>query len=224
MKWVVAAFALAALGATIGFWPELAGRPWMWLGLAAGQVPLATVALRRWMKNQELREVLQPQWGDISLGMGSALALLTCTFAARFMVAGASSPQGDWLAAAYRQAGARDVLEHHWMALLAAVLVVAALEELVWRGVVLAELEELVGTRRAWPLTGLLYGLSFAPSVWLLRGAAGPNPLVVAAAVLGGVTWSYLAARTRRLVPSILSHAVYLWFVVAQFRLLAMAG
>lgn len=125
-----------------------------------------------------------------------------------------------WLSTAYAHAGRPEVLEQYWVLILAAVVVICALEELAWRGMVLPKLEERLGTRRAWPVAGLLYGLTFTPSVWWLRGDAGPNPLVVAVAVFAGVIWSYLAARTRRLVPSILSHAVFVWFVVVQFRLM----
>jgi membrane protease YdiL (CAAX protease family) len=218
---VIAAFLFSLAGSAIAFHPSLAGSGWMWLGFGLCQVPMAGLALRNMFEDGELREVLQPQWGDISLGMGSALVLLASAWAARIGVAPVGSTQGAWLSKAYDHAGEPAILERYWGPILAAVLLICALEEIAWRGMVLPKLEQRLGTRRAWPVAGLLYGLTFLPSVWWLRGDAGPNPLVVAAAVLAGVVWSFLAARTRRLSPSILSHAVFVWFVVVQFRLMS---
>ena len=220
MGWVLATFVLSLAASAVGFHPALKGSVWMWVGFGLCQVPMAVVAIRKLLADEELREVLQPRWGDISLGMGSALLLLASAWGARMGVAPEGTSQHAWLAKAYAHAGSPAMLEQHWAPILAGVIGISALEEIAWRGMVLPKLEERLGTRRAWPITGLLYGLTFAPSVYWLKGDAGLNPLVVAAAVLSGVVWSYLAARTRRLTPTILSHAVFVWFVVVQFRLM----
>lgn len=222
MALVLATFLLSLMASAIGFHPALAGSVWMWLGFGLCQLPMALIAVRMLKADDELRDVLQPHWGDISLGMGSALLLLASALAARMAVAPEGSGQNGWLGKAYAHAGEPAMLERYWALILVAVVVISALEEIAWRGMVLPKLEERLGTRRAWPVCGLLYGLTFLPSIWWLHSAAGPNPLVVAAAVLAGVAWSYLTARTRRLAPSILSHAVFVWFVVVQFRLMGM--
>lgn len=222
MTWVFAAFGLSLLASVVGFHPSLSGSGWMWLGFGLLQVPVAARALRKIHADGELRELLQPRWGDISLGMISALLLLAFAWVARMGIAPVGSDRHGWLARAYEHAGDPAMLEKYWIPLLAAVLLISAFEEIAWRGMVLPKLEQRLGTRRAWPVAGLLYGLTFLPSVWWLRTEAGLNPLVLAAAVLAGVAWSFLAARTRRLVPSILSHAVFVWFVVVQFRLMSL--
>lgn len=220
MRWVLGTFLFSLAASAVAFHPSLAGSVWMWVAFGLCQVPMAAVAVRELIADEELREAIQPHWGDISLGMGSALLLLASAWAARMGVAPEGTTQHAWLTKAYAHAGDPAMLERYWAPILLGVVVISALEEIAWRGMVLPKLEERLGTRRAWPVAGLLYGLTFAPSVFWLRGEAGPNPLVLAAAVLSGVIWSYLAARTRRLVPSILSHAVFVWFVVVQFRLM----
>lgn len=222
MHVVALALVLSLIGAAVSFHPSLQGSPWMWLAFGLGQVPVAALALRKLHADEELRDRLLPRWGDISLGMGSALLLLAGTWVARKSIAPDGSLRHDWLTRAYEQAGDPDLLEKYWAPVLAAVLVFTALEEIGWRGLVMPTLEERLGTRLAWPATGLLYGLAFVPTAWWLRTDAGPNPLVIGAALLGGCVWSFLAARTQRLIPSILSHAVFVWFVVVQFRLMSL--
>lgn len=76
-------------------------------------------------------------------------------------------------------------------------------EELVWRSMVLGELTERFGTRRAWPLAALCYGLTALPTLYTLRDPlAGLNPLLVTAALGCGIVWSFLASFKGRLVPS----------------------
>ena len=76
-------------------------------------------------------------------------------------------------------------------------MAVAALEEISWRGFVYSLLEERLGTRRAWPATAVLYALAHLPTVFLLRDPfAGPNPLVVLAALGCGLVWGLIVART----------------------------
>jgi membrane protease YdiL (CAAX protease family) len=217
-------FALTLAGAAVAFAPSRAGSASMWLAMVLSQVPVAAVSLARMRRANALGEMLQPRWGDISMGVGSALLLLVVTWGARAVVAPPVTAREAWLFRAYLQAGDPAALERNVAPTVAAILAMAVLAEIGWRGLVLQELEERVGSRRAWVVTGLLYGAAFAPSAWLLRDRVGPNPLVVGAAVAGGLVWSFLAARTGRLVPAILSHALYLWFVVAQFRLFAVAG
>ena len=222
MHIVALALVLSLIGAAVSFHPSLQGSPWMWLAFGLCQVPVAALALRKLHADEELRDRLLPRWGDISLGMGSALLLLAGSWVARKSIAPDGSLRHDWLTRAYEQAGDPALLETYWAPVLAAVLVLTSLEEIGWRGLVMPTLEERFGTRLAWPATGLLYGLAFVPTAWWLRTDAGPNPLVIGAALLGGFVWSFLAARTQRLIPSILSHAVFVWFVVVQFRLMSL--
>ncbi len=223
MGLVIASFLFSMSGSAIGLHPALAGSGWSLLCFGLCQLPMATVSLKKLHKNKEILEVLMPRWGDLSLGIISATVLFLCTWAARLAVAPDAANDKGWLTKAYQHAGDATVLEKYWLPMLVAVLGISALEEIAWRGLVLPKIEELVGTRKAWPAAGLLYGLTFVPSIYWLRGSAGLNPLLVAAAVFAGVVWSYLVIRTRRLTPAILSHAVYIWFVVVQFRLMSLS-
>ncbi len=221
MAYLVIALVLTLAGTAVSFHPSLAGTPWMWLAFGLSQAPLAMVSLARLQREGEVREQLQPRWGDISMGMGAALLLLAGSLGMRTLLAPAGSPREAWLFRAYLQAGDPKVLQAHWPVIAAAIIGLAFLAECGWRGLVLPSLEERLGSRRAWPVVGLAYGLSFSPGAWWLRDTAGLNVLVPMAAIAGGLVWSFLAARTRRLVPSMMSHAAFLWFVVVQFRVLS---
>jgi hypothetical protein len=68
---------------------------------------------------------------------------------------------------------------------------------------------------RAWLLTTALYAVAYGPTVMLLRDEfAGPNPIVVVAALVGGLVWGFIAMRTGRLMPMVLAHALSTWAVV----------
>lgn len=221
MAALAVAFLLSVVGGYFAFVPSRASSPWIWLALGLAQLPLAIASVVRMHKAGSLRDLLQPRWGDISMGVGSALLLYAATFAGRMWITPAASKREAWLMRVYLQVGDPNVIQNNLTLLGAAILAVAACDELAWRGLVMPLLDEKLGSRRSWIVTGVVYGLSFLPSAWWLRDAIGPNPLVVAAALLGGIVWSFLVVRSQRLVPSILSHGLYVWFVVAQFRLFA---
>ena len=66
----------------------------------------------------------------------------------------------------------------------------------------------------------MLYALAHLPTVLLLRDPfAGPNPLVVLAALGCGLVWGLIVARTGRLPVAIFSHALFTWCVAIQFPL-----
>jgi membrane protease YdiL (CAAX protease family) len=74
-----------------------------------------------------------------------------------------------------------------------------------------------VGTRRAWPLTAVLYALAHSPTVVLLAAPpAGANPVLLLAAAGCGLVWSFLASVTGRLPAVIVSHAVFSYFAFAM--------
>jgi membrane protease YdiL (CAAX protease family) len=93
-----------------------------------------------------------------------------------------------------------------WFRALPAVMAALALlpviigEELVWRGVVQAELVRRFGSWRGVTLAALAYTLAHAPL---------GSPLLVAAALLCGIAWSTLRAVSGSLVPSLLAHLVW---------------
>ncbi len=220
MPYVLAALALGIAGAWLAFAPGRAnGSHWTVLGYGITMAPLAVLALVRMVRAKEVRELLQPRWGDISLGVGSGLLLYAATWVVRATVTPVGSRREGWLMRVYAQIGDPEIIQRNLTLFGLAMLIVAVMDEVAWRGLVLPVLNERFGTRRGWIVCGAVYGLTLAPTLWWLRDPAGPNPLVFAAGLAGGMVWSYLATRSSRLVPSILSHAMYVWFVVAQFRL-----
>ena len=67
----------------------------------------------------------------------------------------------------------------------------------------------------------LLYALAHVPTLFTLADpSAGKNPLLVLAALGGGLCWSFLVERTGRLLPSLLAHAVFSYFAARSLWLL----
>jgi len=215
---VIVGWVLMAVGVALACQASWQGSHWVWLSYAACQLPLAALGVRKMHRDGELWDRLQPKWGDTSASIGSAALLLALAWIAGRSIAPAGSTRHEWLTRLYAQAGASSALEQHWALVVVVVLVIALVDEIGWRGFVFPALEDRWGTRIAWPVCGLVYGFALVPSVYVLRTEAGFNPLVLAVGLLAGVVWSFLTARTQRLVPSIVSHAVFLWFVILQFR------
>jgi membrane protease YdiL (CAAX protease family) len=94
------------------------------------------------------------------------------------------------------------------------VFLVAALEELVWRGLVMRVLTERLGWLRSWFLQAGLFGLAHVPTMFLLGSqVAGPNPLLVAAGIAYSLVWGRIAMRMDRLPPALFAHAFFTWGV-----------
>ena len=216
---VIALFALAAAAAmAAAVRPPLAGSSSMYLILLGTYSVLGAAAAYLLWQDGSLRERLSPRWGDLSIGAVSAAALLVASWAARSVLAPAGTPQQAWMVHIYLQIGDAELIQRSSLVMVA-VVAVSLLEELVWRGYALSALEERVGSRRAWPLSALLYGLTLLPTVFTLADpVAGPNPLLFVGALGCGIVWSFLAHLTGRLPPVMISHAAFTYFSVAQFR------
>ncbi len=93
----------------------------------------------------------------------------------------------------------RTQLDPRLIALLL-VLVIAPMEEVFWRGLVLDELLGVYPRALAYGLAVALYCLVH---VWAL------NPMLLVAAAVLGAHWSYLYLRFRTLVPGLVSHALW---------------
>ncbi len=190
-----------------------------WLMLAVPYGCLAAVAMVRLRRQGVLRERLALRWGDPSVGVISGLMLLAATWFGRAQLMPPGSPEQEWLARLYWMLGDPSLVQRS-VSLTLLVLFVPVCEELVWRGMVLDELAARLGRRKAWPLTALLYGLAALPTAFALAASpAGPNPLLVLAAVGCGLVWGFMAAHTKRLPAAIISHMAFNYFSVTQFRI-----
>jgi len=171
----------------------------MLVSLFALYAALSALALVRLHQRGELRARFRPVGGDMTLG---ALVALFLYGGARIFEMGLTprgSPREAWIVRLYLQIGDPDAPGRGLAS--AAVLGVAALEEIVWRGLVMRTLEDVMGPFRAAVVTAVLFAIAHLPTLWLLRDpAAGLDPLVVVAALGCGLVWGLVAARTRRLV------------------------
>ncbi len=209
-----------ALAARVGLDPDRGGQPVVLgaFGLAYGALAIAAVVR---LRRRGEAFLLRPASGDISLGAASAALLYALAMASRLAIAPQGTPREAWIVRLYLQLGESEALhllerpEASGPMLGVAVLLVAAAEELAWRGLVLRSLESAFGTRRAVAISLALYVIANAPSAMLLRDpTAGPNPLLVIAALGGGLVWTGLYLRRGRLLPAVFSHALFTWAMV----------
>jgi hypothetical protein len=204
----------------VAFSVERAGTVWFWILAAAPSIVVGAFALMRAHRDGELAGWLKPVWGDPTRGILSAILLVGAGLAFVHVVAPSGSPRESWMARLYLQFGDPSSLRAHAMPVAVAVVVAAASEEVVWRGLVTRQIAESVGSRTAWLWAAVLYALAQAPTLWQLRDpVAGINPVLVLAALALGLVWGAMARRFGRLMPAILSHAAFDWCVIMVFRL-----
>ncbi len=158
--------------------------------------------------------------GDFTVGALSALLLFGLTWSFTHVVTPPDSKHLLWIVRLYTQIGDADELRKHVSYVIGAIIVIAVVEEILWRGVVTSLLEEVVGSRRAWIFSAVLYATAHVPTIWVLGDkVAGPNPTVFLAALAAGLTWGFMARRFNRLLPGVFSHVLFDWVVVMMFRL-----
>ena len=219
---LIAAAVVLLVGASMGFAMRFsaAGTP---LVLVAPAVPYAiftVLAILRMKRDGTLSDSLRPRSGDVTFGGLVAVMLFFGALAGRMFLAPHGSVREAWIVRVYLQVGDPEMLQRHMLVLSLAVGAVAILEEISWRGWVYPILEERFGTRRAWPATAVLYATAHIPTMFVLSDPfAGPNPLVVLAALGCGLVWGLVVARMGRLPVAIISHALFTWAVVLQFQL-----
>jgi len=207
-------------GMRFAFDLERAGSPWFWVYAIVPSAVVAVVAVARAARDGEVAELIQPAWGDATRGLLSAAILFGVAVGAVRVVAPAGSPRESWLARIYLQLGDPAWLRVHAGLMAGVLLVAAAAEEIVWRGLVTRLIAEKVGSQRAWVWAAVPYALAHVPTAWTLRDpTAGLNPVLVAGALGLGLVWGGIARSSRRLFPAILSHAAFDWCVVMMFRL-----
>lgn len=183
----------------------------MWLGLLVPYLLLGAWAFVRLRQGHSgLR--LKPKSGDITIGILVGMATALGGYLTLQWLAGAGTGREAWLYQVYAQVGP---LQQTPMKV-AALVVLVALEELVWRGHVQELLLEKRGLRQAAPLTALLYAIAHLPTLFTLSDPqAGLNPLLFLGALGGGLVWGFLTLALRRLLPAILAHVVFSYFLSA---------
>lgn len=216
---------LEALGVAVGvtfatglvmsfaFDPRRAGTSAMLMAIGLLYAVTSAFTLHRLARRGELRSRFRPANGDLALGAGVAGVLYGIAHLVDQTVATHGSIREAWIMRVYLQLGDPEAPGRALVG--GAVFLIAAMEELVWRGLVMRALEQLVGVRRALVLTSLLFATAHTPTLYLLGdAAAGLNPLIVLAALGCGTVWGLVYLRTSRLPPALFAHALFSWAVV----------
>ena len=206
-----------AVASHFAFHQSRAGSPAFFLWMAIPTLVLAIAGCVRARNDGVLREWFRVKAGDFTIAFISAAVLFGGAFAVSKSL---KLPHLLWLARLYDQVGEASALRKQVAWVVTAIIVTGVAEELVWRGLVVSLLEEKVGSRRAWVWAAVLYAIAHVPTIWALQDInAGPNPIVVGAALFCGLVWGFMARRFERLVPGMISHVLFDWTVLMMFRL-----
>jgi membrane protease YdiL (CAAX protease family) len=211
---VAAAVTLSASGALAYAFVPLHGGTLKMYGTIAGAYVALLIGTLLWMKKRDQLKRLIPKRGDVTIGALLAVGMYMLATVAHLALTDRGSPREPWMMRVYLQIGDPRIATS--VATGAAVLALASVEEVVWRGWVLGALREMTNANKAWLITSALYALAHVPTIYMLRDPdAGLNPLVFMAALGGGLLWGFLAVRLDRLGPSICAHALFSWSVVS---------
>jgi membrane protease YdiL (CAAX protease family) len=215
----ILAIVLVEMVATaLAFQPSRAGTLAFWALAGGPTVAIAALALVRAKKDGALGEWMRPRAGDATIGILGGGALFGAAYAFVRLATTPSAPA--WLLFVYSQIGELDQLRSHATALIFGIIVAAAAEEIVWRGLVQELFAERFGSRIAWILQALAYAAAQLPTLFTLRPPHGAlNPLLPVAALGAGLLFGLMVRRLGRLPPAIVAHALFDWLVVVMFRL-----
>jgi membrane protease YdiL (CAAX protease family) len=191
--------------------PVNAASAHLWAPMLLAYLSLALLSVI-WKRETPL-PILRPRGGDLTLGAMLGLFSVAAGILVLRVLIPPGSERGLWLFRLYAQAG--DIQNSGVATLL--LLTLVALEEFVWRRWVLGELRTL-SPRSCAPLTALAYGIAHLPAYFTLGDPlSGGNPLLPLAALGGGLLWTYLTLLTNRLLPAIVAHAVFSYFLSAPW-------
>ncbi|MBX3207322.1 MAG: CPBP family intramembrane metalloprotease [Labilithrix sp.] len=220
VAYLAAIVATVAVASHFAFELSRAGTSSFFLVMAVPTVALAVLGVLRARHDGILKSWVSVKSGDFSRGFAGAAVLFGAAYAFTRVVAPPESIRASWLARLYLQLGDPTALRKNVGVVVVAIIVIAIAEELVWRGLVVSLLEEQIGSHRAWVWAAVLYAVAHAPTIWALRDpVAGPNPVIVLAALGCGLVWGGMARRFERLLPSVFSHVLFDWTVIMMFRL-----
>jgi membrane protease YdiL (CAAX protease family) len=212
--WVGLVVAAVAAATAYALRSEVSGTWAMWLGLCLPYAALGVLAVLRLRAQGVLRERLRLRGGDPTLGILSGIVLLAGAWVVCNALAPPGSPRRAWLFQVFVVSGSAQ--ETTFTVLL---VLLVFLEELVWRGLVMHELEQKLGQRAAPAAAAALYALAHVPSVFTLSDpVAGNNPLLVVAAFALGLPCGYLVQRRGTLVAAFFCHGVFSYFGATSFK------
>ncbi len=219
---LLALWLVASATSYFAFVDARAGHPAATALILLAQAPFAVFALVRLHRDGVLGERTAPRAGDPTKGI--VLAVLTYALAAGvvYLAFPPASELGTLLARLYLHFGDPGSLRRATLASTGLIFLVASTEELVFRSLATDLLSELIGSRRAWIASFLLFFSSLLPSMWALRIAGRLNPVYVVIAGLAGLVFA-IAHRFGggRVIFLVLAHTLFLWSVLLLYPLWA---
>jgi len=205
----------AGFGAVLarGFAPERAGTKGFWLLIILAYLA-ASFASLAWAFWQREADFMLPRWGDMTRGFFAAAFLFGVSFGmVKLFVA--HTPREEWILRIYEQLGDTNVLREKYGRICFVIFIASAGEEIVWRGMVTRVLEPVIGSRRAWIASAILYACAHVPTIWVLH-----NPGLVLAALGFGLAMGVLVRLSGgRIPPAIVAHTLFDIAVTMMFRL-----
>lgn len=211
LRTLIAVTVAVGVAMSVGLLPRWHGTRVPWLVLLVVYLGLAAWALFDLRQRGLLLERFRLRPGDTSIGILLGLGLTAVGVLGLGLVAAPGSLGQDWLYGVYRAVG-----EYQTDGLAIAMLfAIAACEETVWRGMVQDQLSE-ANERTAPVLAALGYAAAALPSVFLLApDSSNTNPLLLLASLGAGLVWSFARRFLPRLLPLVISHLVFSYFMGA---------
>jgi membrane protease YdiL (CAAX protease family) len=212
----VLAVALVSAAAQWAFDLERAASPWVFVAMGAASAAAVAIGVLALRDDAGLAEQWAPRWGDLRNGfLVAVLAWAAATGGSR-MLAGGGSFDAQILRL-YLQVG--PVGSQPPVAFVAGVVVIAALEETLWRALVPRALEGFVPARVAWMLAAVLYAIAHLPAAKAMSVLGAPNFLLPEAALGLGLGLGGLAAALGRVVPGFVAHVLFDLAILGPFAL-----
>lgn len=181
---------------------------------------LGLLTLGRMYRDGTLLDLFRWRGGDITFGAALALGIGAVLYLGKSVLIAPGSAGELWLLRIYMQLGSISSSSTTIAWTSAAILAIALLDELTWRGLVQQILEERIGVRRGWIVCAILYGIAHVPAaIQLDMPTAGRNPLPVLASVFVALVLGFLVGRIQRLPPALIAHAMLSYAITMQFRL-----
>lgn len=212
----VLAVAVVSAASSWTFALERAASPWIFAAMGGAELVALALGLFVLRAEASLGEAWTPRWGDLRNGfLAAVFAWAAATFGARAL-AGTGAFDGQLLRL-YLQVGPVGAQPSATFVL--AVIVVAALEETVWRWLVPRALAAFVPERLAWMLSAVLFAIAHMPAASAMAFAGTPNFLLPGAALGLGLFLGALTAGFGRVVPGFFAHVLFDVAILGPFAL-----
>jgi len=181
------------------------GNFWIKLSSAAAFLGLASLFFKDNTDKGRLYGTSGPvSWRDVLLGCASAVVLYFVFWLGKLVLSVIFPTSETEIQSVYRQGEAVSPVVITALLL----LVTSPAEELFWRGFVQKKLSD-----RTTPLWGLITGsiLYAGVHIWTF------NYTLILAALVAGLFWGYIYMRTGKLLPVIISHALWTTAIFVLF-------